>query len=345
MRDCEDTVGAAVMSALARKGPEIELIGVNDASMDNSVARFRAAVAGDDRATLLHQHPARGHCAAVGRALSQARGAQVLLLDPRARLEPGWRDILLADQKRHQADLVAGCPVFIWDGARYPRAPFLDAGARLKALAGPLTGADLALRLWPHGLPVLAAREVIAAAVAQFGDAPDPGGHLLLLGMLNAAQRPIYVEQPVWTLPDAPDLPAALDLPVLSAATDALAVPDDTRVRYLAWTVLQALSALEPGSAAEKAALAIHDPLLHEIAARMRTACGTSTPDAAAIAAVLAPLPDRLSLDPIVTLLTSAAVPAAGAAAETETTAPAPQPGLFARMFFGGKKKEPRRAG
>ena len=144
---------------------------------------------------------------------------------------------------------------------------------------------------------------------------------------------------------DAPDLPAALDLPVLSAATDALAVPDDTRVRYLAWTVLQALSALEPGSAAEKAALAIHDPLLHEIAARMRTACGTSTPDAAAIAAVLAPLPDRLSLDPIVTLLTSAAVPAAGAAAETETTAPAPQPGLFARMFFGGKKKEPRRAG
>lgn len=344
MRDCEDTVGGAVASVLAPDAPEIELIGVNDASMDNTVSRFRDAVGGDDRATLLHQHPACGSGAAVGRALAQARGAQVLVLDPRARLEPGWRDVLTADQKRHQADLVAGLPVYIWEGARYPRVPFLEADARFAALAGPVTGADLALCLWPMGLPVLVAREVIDAAVARLGEAPDPGGHLLLLGMLEAARRPIYVEQPIWTLSDRPDPPVALDLPAIAAAADALAVPDATRARYLAWTVLQALSALEPGSASESAALEIHDQLLHEIAGRIRAACGTSTPDAAAIAGILAPLPDRLSTDRLAGLLDPSAGPASDAAAKDETPAQTPQSGLLARMFTGGQKKEQHRA-
>lgn len=83
-----DTIGAAIASALVE--PEVaEVIVVDDASPDDTVAAAQAADDGSGRLTVLVQPVNRGPSAARNRALDHASAAHIAILDADDRFLPG----------------------------------------------------------------------------------------------------------------------------------------------------------------------------------------------------------------------------------------------------------------
>jgi len=76
-----DTVARAISSALAQDWPNIELLIVDDASTDGSLARARAAIAGDRRVSIIHHQYNSGPGAARNTILSNARGEFIAFFD------------------------------------------------------------------------------------------------------------------------------------------------------------------------------------------------------------------------------------------------------------------------
>lgn len=77
-------IGTAINSVLAQDYPQIELIVVDDASTDNSVAEIEDALAGQtrlQRAELIRFRTNQGKLAALNAAIEQARGHYFIILD------------------------------------------------------------------------------------------------------------------------------------------------------------------------------------------------------------------------------------------------------------------------
>jgi len=76
-----DTIGRAIASARAQDWPDIEIIVVDDASADGSVAAAEAAAAGDARVRVLRHERNGGPAAARNTILAAARGAFIAFFD------------------------------------------------------------------------------------------------------------------------------------------------------------------------------------------------------------------------------------------------------------------------
>lgn len=117
-------VEAAVRSALAQSVADLEVIVVDDASTDGTLAVARA-LAADPRVRVLASPTNLGVASARNLGLAAARGEWVALLDADDAFEPGRLAHLLAFARATGADLVADnlllCPE---DGG--PRLPMLD---------------------------------------------------------------------------------------------------------------------------------------------------------------------------------------------------------------------------
>ena len=141
-----DFIAPAIRSALAQDGVSLELILVDDASADETLAAAREASGGDERLVLERLTQNGGPSVARNHAISIARGRYVAVLDSDDSFEPGRLARLVAFADETGADIVADNMNRV-DGIGAPGASgsaFLGA----TALAGPET-VDLAAYLDP----------------------------------------------------------------------------------------------------------------------------------------------------------------------------------------------------
>ena len=79
--NAEDTIGRAINSALAQNWPALEVLVVDDASTDGSVARIETAIAGHDNARLIRRSANGGPAAARNTLLAEANGIYLAVFD------------------------------------------------------------------------------------------------------------------------------------------------------------------------------------------------------------------------------------------------------------------------
>ena len=106
-RDAGPFIAEAVRSVLGQSLRELELILVDDASIDDSAARARAAGIGDPRLRIVSLPRSLGPGGARNRALAEVRGRFVAIVDSDDVIAPDRFESLLALAQAEDADLVA----------------------------------------------------------------------------------------------------------------------------------------------------------------------------------------------------------------------------------------------
>jgi succinoglycan biosynthesis protein ExoO len=154
-------LGAAIESVLAQSLGDLELIVVDDASTDDSVAIMESAAARDARVRPIRLADNGGPARARNAALAVARGYWIAVVDADDLIHPERFERLLAAAAQVGADAVAddlmhfhddGAPVHFLLGARYREPFFVSAGDLIRSGTGgspalgylkPLVRADL----------------------------------------------------------------------------------------------------------------------------------------------------------------------------------------------------------
>ena len=103
----EDTIERAVRSGLAQDGVSVEVIVVDDASPDGTLARAQSLAEEDPRVRVISQAQNAGPAAARNRALEVARGDYVTPLDSDDFMLPGRLATLLEIARSEEWDFVA----------------------------------------------------------------------------------------------------------------------------------------------------------------------------------------------------------------------------------------------
>jgi succinoglycan biosynthesis protein ExoO len=120
-------LGGAIHSLLKQTMSSWELIVVDDASTDGSVALAHDLTNGDPRVTILPLRENRGPGAARNRALSIAQGEWVAIFDSDDLMEPRRLEVLLDRAARDRAVIVADNLLLFSETAPRPR-PYLKSG-------------------------------------------------------------------------------------------------------------------------------------------------------------------------------------------------------------------------
>lgn len=102
----------AIESVLAQDYPNFELIVVDDASKDDTVAVLTARYGQDSRITILQQETGQGACAARNRAITEAKGDFVTGLDDDDEFLPHRLSSLYA---AYDDQYSCVCTAYIWD--------------------------------------------------------------------------------------------------------------------------------------------------------------------------------------------------------------------------------------
>lgn len=102
----------AIESVLAQDYPNFELIVVDDASKDDTVAVLTARYGQDSRITILQQETGQGACAARNRAITEAKGDFVTGLDDDDEFLPHRLSSLYA---AYDDQYSCVCSAYIWD--------------------------------------------------------------------------------------------------------------------------------------------------------------------------------------------------------------------------------------
>lgn len=110
-----ELVSRAVSAVLTSSLP-VEVIVPDNGSSDGSLARLRAAFAGDERVTLLDNGANLGFAVASNRALEQARSDFLLLLNPDCLVAPDTLERMVTRLKEYPVAGMAGCRVLDPDG-------------------------------------------------------------------------------------------------------------------------------------------------------------------------------------------------------------------------------------
>jgi glycosyltransferase involved in cell wall biosynthesis len=100
-------VRRSIGSALAQTEPRCEVLVIDDASNDNTVAVVRQLAEHDGRVRLLRNAVNRGPAASRNRGFAEARGDWIALLDADDEFAPHRIETLISLGERHAADLVA----------------------------------------------------------------------------------------------------------------------------------------------------------------------------------------------------------------------------------------------
>jgi glycosyltransferase involved in cell wall biosynthesis len=107
-RNNQDTIGACLRSLARQRCGPFEVIVINDASTDATLARAREAVAGDARFTLLSLPTRGGPAAARNAGIRRARGTILAFIDGDSWAEPDWLERLVAPLWRGEVDCTGG---------------------------------------------------------------------------------------------------------------------------------------------------------------------------------------------------------------------------------------------
>jgi glycosyltransferase involved in cell wall biosynthesis len=105
--NAERWIADAIGSALAQTEPALEVLVVDDASTDRTPDIAAGAAAGDPRVRIMRLDRNSGPAAARNRAIAEARGTWIALLDADDRFHPDRLRRLLTLAQTHHADMVA----------------------------------------------------------------------------------------------------------------------------------------------------------------------------------------------------------------------------------------------
>jgi len=105
--NAEAYIAKAINSARAQSERRIEIIVIDDGSIDATAGVARGIAALDERVIVIRQNENRGVSAARNAGLAQANGAWIAVLDADDEFAPQRLEIMLAEAERHQADLIA----------------------------------------------------------------------------------------------------------------------------------------------------------------------------------------------------------------------------------------------
>ncbi len=119
-RDGGRFLAAAIASVRSQSLRDLELIVSDDGSSDDSVAIVDAATAADPRVRLIRGETSGGPAAARNRALAQARGAWIAVMDSDDLMEADRLERLIAAAQVDGADIVADDLVVFEDGGSQP---------------------------------------------------------------------------------------------------------------------------------------------------------------------------------------------------------------------------------
>jgi glycosyltransferase involved in cell wall biosynthesis len=104
----QDTIGEVIRRVLALDGLDLEVIVVDDGSVDGTVAAARAAMDGDHRVRVLTHDRNRGKGAAVRTGIAASRGDIVVIQDADMEYDPGDLPRVLQPLMDGVADAVYG---------------------------------------------------------------------------------------------------------------------------------------------------------------------------------------------------------------------------------------------
>lgn len=164
--NAEDSLAAAVASAQAQSLTDIEILIVDDASRDGTLALARRLAAQDPRVTAIAAQRNRGPAGARNRGLAEARGEWIALLDADDAFEPGRLAVLVEAARECGADLLADNLLLE------------DADGRVEAMLTPVEGA---------------APAAVSAAEFLRGNLPDPAQPRRSYGFLKPLIRRAFL--------------------------------------------------------------------------------------------------------------------------------------------------------
>ena len=125
-------LAAAVRSVLEQSLTALELIIVDDASTDDSLAVIEAAAAGDPRVRVIRQRKNAGPGAARNRALDAARGHWVAVFDSDDLMAPDRLERMVECARADWAQIVVDNLIVFSDESAEPWRPFLTGPAYAK---------------------------------------------------------------------------------------------------------------------------------------------------------------------------------------------------------------------
>ncbi|WP_158266836.1 glycosyltransferase family 2 protein [Alsobacter soli] len=126
-RDVAAYIDEALLSARGQTVAALEILVVDDASRDATADRIGAHVRADRRVRLI-QGTGDGPGAARNRALAQARGAWVAVLDGDDAMHPRRLELLLGEAQRSGADIVLDNMLAFWEGGAEPPSLVMSGG-------------------------------------------------------------------------------------------------------------------------------------------------------------------------------------------------------------------------
>jgi glycosyltransferase involved in cell wall biosynthesis len=196
----EQTVERTIASLRSQTFSDFEVICVNDATTDNSIAVARAATAGDKRFRFVHNDVNRGLGGARNAGLDEATGTYVQFVDSDDWLHPFMIETLVREAEAHEADWVQCAPFLAPPSGPSFVAPFHTLAARQRALLGPIDLAvarEVTLDMWPSMWLGLRRRSRIPDTL-RFQEEIHFEDHLFHYRFAALAETLVYLERPLY---------------------------------------------------------------------------------------------------------------------------------------------------
>jgi succinoglycan biosynthesis protein ExoO len=189
-------IAQAIGSVLRQTEPNLELLVVDDASTDASVAAIAAFA--DPRLRLLRNATTLGAARSRNRAIAEARGEWIALLDADDWWAPDRLGRLLDVAVREQADMVADDPALIEDGAVRPWSTLLAVQGLRPCGVRRVTAAEFARIDLGLTKPVIRRRFLAEHRIAFDGTLRYVHDFQCYLACLRAGARFVLVPEPLY---------------------------------------------------------------------------------------------------------------------------------------------------
>lgn len=201
--NCKPYIEACLASLVGQKHRDFEAIVVDDCSTDDGLAVARTCVEGDTRFRFLQMERNSGQGAARNRALAEAHGDVIVLLDADDMLAPHALERIAARFEQQQLDdLYFNATSFYEDADAY-RCVVEDFSQRA-SFDGVATGTELFTffeqrdQFFAHGALHAVTRDLVERAHIRFPEGVIHEDLLFTFQILVAAQRSSFLNEPLY---------------------------------------------------------------------------------------------------------------------------------------------------
>lgn len=197
----EDCIAQCMLSVLHQSYKKLEILCVNDATMDNSIARVKDIAKSDSRVQIIHNEINRGLGGARNAGLDKASGDFVYFLDPDDWLEPRAIETLVLTAVTNRADWVAYQPILDFGKWAQPIAPFHCVSVRQLAILGSIQipqHLSILSEIWPSMWISLRSRKIIERYHIRFQELLHFEDHYFHYAYGSYSQRFAYYERPLY---------------------------------------------------------------------------------------------------------------------------------------------------